>query len=87
MSDNARAGAFFIFGINTAKQVPVCVLSVLREKWDNIPMNTIIDELRKIGLPEEEIFRILTCYQNDFDGLQHYYLYMRAMFDDRHEYV
>jgi hypothetical protein len=43
--------------------------------------------LVKIGLPAAEIERVKRYYANDIDGLSEYVLYMKAMFDDRHEYV
>ena len=50
-------------------------------------MEEMIKTLRRIGLPGEEIERIKAYYRNDFDGLKSYVLYMRAMFDDYHEYL
>ena len=50
-------------------------------------MEEMIKTLRRIGLPGEEIERIKAYYRNDFDGLKSYVLYMRALFDDCHEYV
>lgn len=47
----------------------------------------MIKTLRNIGLPAEEIERIRVYYKNDIDGLRQYTLYMRAMLDDRHEYL
>ena len=87
MSDNARAGAFFIFGIKTARQVPVCVLSVLRGKWDNIAMEKLLETLKNIGLPDDEIARIKSYYATDLEGPRDYVSYMRLLLDDRHEYV
>ena len=54
---------------------------------DNICMEQMIDTLKRIGLPPEEIARVTTYYGSDMDGLRQYVLYMRAMFDDRHEYL
>jgi hypothetical protein len=50
-------------------------------------MEEMIKTLRRIGLPGEEIERIKAYYRNDLDGLKSYVLYMRALFDDCHEYV
>ena len=62
-------------------------LSPWRCSWDNIDMEEMIKTLRRIGLPGEEIERIKAYYRNDLDGLKCYVLYMRALFDDCHEYV
>ena len=50
-------------------------------------MEQIIQTLSCIGMPVTEIERVLAYYGEDMDGLQHYVLYMRAMLDDRHEYL
>ena len=50
-------------------------------------MEEMIKTLKRIGLPAEEITRVTTYYGSDMDGLRNYVLYMRAMFDDCHEYV
>ena len=50
-------------------------------------MDDLIEMLVKIGLPAAEIERVKRYYANDIDGLSEYVLYMKAMFDDRHEYV
>ena len=50
-------------------------------------MNDMIEALKRIGLPDEECERVRRYYADDLDGLAMYVLYMRAMFDDRHEYV
>jgi hypothetical protein len=50
-------------------------------------MDDLIEMLVKIGLPAAEIERVKRYYGNDIDGLSAYVLYMRAMFDDRHEYL
>ena len=50
-------------------------------------MEEMIKTLRRIGLPGEEIERITAYYRNDLDGLKHYVMYMRALFDDCHEYL
>lgn len=62
-------------------------LSPRRCLWDNIGMDQMIETLVKIGLPASEIERVKRYYGNDMDGLRNYVLYMRAMFDDRREYV
>lgn len=63
------------------------VLLIESEIWDNKAMDDLIEMLVKIGLPAAEIERVKRYYGNDIDGLSEYVLYMRAMFDDRHEYV
>lgn len=50
-------------------------------------MEEMLKTLRLIGLPDEEIDRIKDYYKNDLEGLRSYTLFMRAMLDDRHEYV
>lgn len=50
-------------------------------------MEQMIKTLFEIGLPREEVRRIMEYYRNDLNGLRHYVAYMRALFDDRHEYV
>ena len=50
-------------------------------------MNEMIEMLADIGLPAAEIERVKRYYENDLDGLSVYVLYMRALFDDRHEYL
>lgn len=66
---------------------PHRVLSIALEICDNLTMNELIETLVKIGLPAAEIERVKHYYGNDIDGLNAYVLYMRAMFDDRHEYL
>ena len=70
-----------------SRNCPACDLSHRRCLWDNIGMDQIIETLVKIGLPASEIERVKRYYGNDMDGLRNYVLYMRAMFDDRHEYL
>lgn len=50
-------------------------------------MEQLLKTLSEIGLPDDEVRRIGECYRNDLDGLTHYVMYMRAMLDDRHEYL
>ena len=50
-------------------------------------MEEMIGTLKRIGLPDDEIKRIREQYRDDIDGLAAYVLFMRAMFDDKHEYV
>lgn len=93
-------GSFFIFGgfvppFFYLPEIVLCmscicpprVLSNLRQKWDNIAMEKMIEALTRIGLPAAEIERVLAYYGEDTDGLQHYVLYMRAILDDGYEYV
>lgn len=77
----------FYFWQKTGNKPHNRFLLALRGKWDNKAMETIFEKLKQIGLADDEIARIKTYYQNDPDGLLHYYLYMRAILDDRHEYV
>ena len=50
-------------------------------------MEQLLETLQNIGLPAVEIERIKAFYQNDLEGLRSYTLFMRAMLDDRHEYI
>lgn len=50
-------------------------------------MEKMIATLRDIGFPADECERIRKYYEGDDDGLRHYVAYIRALFDDRHEYV
>ena len=50
-------------------------------------MEEMISVLKRIGLPESECARIQDEYRNDLEGLSELVLYMRAILDDRHEYV
>lgn len=62
-------------------------MSIRDKKCDNSTMEEMIQTLRKIGLPADEIERIRSYYQSDVDGLRQYVLFMRALFDDTHEYI
>jgi hypothetical protein len=70
-----------------AQKRPADGMSNPDKKWDNLPMNELIKTLQQIGLPAAEIERVKRYYGNDIDGMRQYVLYMRAMFDDRHEYM
>lgn len=50
-------------------------------------MEEMITILCRIGLSADEVARIKEQYLDDLDGLKRYVMYMRAMFDDRHEYL
>lgn len=50
-------------------------------------MDEMMAVLKRIGIPDSECARIREYYRNDLDGLAEYVLYMRALFDDRHEYM
>lgn len=50
-------------------------------------MEEMLGILKDIGLPECERDRIRDQYRDDLEGLAMYVLYMRAILDDRHEYV
>lgn len=50
-------------------------------------MEQLLKTLSNIGIPDFEIQRIREYYKNDEAGLFDYVKYIRAMFDDRHEYM
>ena len=50
-------------------------------------MDEMIAVLRRIGFTESDCNLVREHYRNDLDGLAEYVLFMRAMFDDSHEYV
>lgn len=50
-------------------------------------MEQLLKTLAEIGLPPAEVRRVGEYYRDDEDGLRSYVLYMRAMLDDRHEYL
>ena len=50
-------------------------------------VDEMIDTLKRIGVPDSECNRLREQYRDDLDGLAMYVLYMRAILDDRHEYV
>ena len=50
-------------------------------------MDELLATLEKIGIPEDERMRVREYYGDDLDGMSEYVLYMRAMLDDRYEYV
>lgn len=50
-------------------------------------MEKLLKTLLDIGMPDAEVQRIREYYKYDEAGLRDYVLYIRAMFDDRHEYV
>lgn len=50
-------------------------------------MEKIIEMLKNIGIPDDEIRRVTEYYNDDLEGFRQYYLYMRAMFDDREQYI
>lgn len=50
-------------------------------------MEQLLKVLESLGLPANEVERIRQYYRNDLDGLRDYVIFMRAMLDDRHEYV
>ena len=66
---------------------PARDLSLRRCSWDNMGMEQMIETLKRIGLPADEITRVTAYYGSDTDGMKQYVLYMKAMFDDRHEYL
>ena len=43
--------------------------------------------LLQIGLPVDEVQRVREFYRDDESGLREYVGYMRAVLDDRHEYI
>lgn len=50
-------------------------------------MEEMIATLKQIGIPDDECSDIRERYRDDEEGLAMYVLCVRAMFDDRHEYV
>lgn len=50
-------------------------------------MEKMIETLKKIGIPDDELNRVIEYYRDDSNGFRQYYLYMRAMFDDREQYI
>jgi hypothetical protein len=62
-------------------------LSKCRPLPDNRGMEELLNTLMQIGVPANEIQRVSDCYRGDVPGLKDYVLYMRAMLDDRHEYL
>lgn len=50
-------------------------------------MDEILATLRAIGIPQTECEKIKNEFDGDMDALSLYYLYCRAMYDDRREYV
>ena len=50
-------------------------------------MNELQEELKRLGLPENELARVSAYYGDDYEGLAMYVLFMKAMFDDAHQYV
>ena len=70
-----------------SRNCPVRDLSPRRCSWDNMDMEQMIEILKSIGLPADEITRVSAYYGSDIDGMKQYVLYMKAMFDDRHEYI
>lgn len=54
---------------------------------DNHAMEEMILVLEKMGFPQNETERVRAFYRDDPEGLRDYVLYMRAILDDRHEYI
>ena len=50
-------------------------------------MEQLLQTLTEIGLPDKEVQRIREYYRGDEPGLRSYVAYMRAILDDRHEYL
>jgi hypothetical protein len=50
-------------------------------------MEELIRTLELIGVSADECALIRAYYGNNIDSLREHVLYMRALFDDRHEYV
>ena len=50
-------------------------------------MEQLLIMLLQIGLPADEVRRVRDCYRDDLPGLREYVGYMRAVLDDRHEYL
>ena len=51
------------------------------------PMKELMETLKIIGIPARERKYIRAYYRDDPEGLREYVLYMRAMLDDRNEYI
>ena len=93
-----NAAAFFIFGrerncTQTAPKLrfscPVVFIPQMRKFLQKgaLTVEEMIAELARIGMPDRECRRIRAEYRDDLEGLAMYVLYMRAILDDRHEYV
>lgn len=50
-------------------------------------MEQLLKTLEEIGLTPEELRNIAEYFREDESGLRSYVSYMRAIIDDRHEYV
>jgi len=50
-------------------------------------MEQLLKILSEIGMPDHEVQRIREYYRDDEPGLTEYVTYIRALMDDRHEYV
>lgn len=55
--------------------------------WDNYHMEQLLTTLTEIGIPADEVQRVRRHYRGNVPGLRQYVLYMKAMLDDRHEYL
>ena len=69
------------------QKMDVSGMSKNSPETDNGGMDELLKTLKEIGVPTKEIQRVSDCYQGDVPGLKDYVLYMRAMLDDRHEYL
>lgn len=69
------------------RKCPVRGLSFSLKIQHNTAMEKLIQTLQDLGLPPPEVQRIQIYYEGDEAGLREYVLYMRAVLDDRHEYV
>jgi len=70
-----------------SRKHPSRVLSKMAQKPDNKSMEQLLKTLREIGLPDAEVERLRRYYRDDEPGLRQYVTYMRALMDDRHEYI
>lgn len=50
-------------------------------------MEKLIELLETLGYTADETQQICAAYIRDPDGVMEYFLYLRAIFDDRHEYL
>ena len=66
---------------------PPGVLSDCTQNGDNIAMEQLLKILSEIGMPDHEVQRIREYYRDDEPGLTEYVTYIRALMDDRHEYL
>lgn len=79
------AGLFLFAKMSRNWHLPDLLIIVLF--CHNGGMEKLLKTLSEIGMPDAEVQRIREYYRDDEAGLRDYVTYIRAMFDDRHEYV